>query len=378
MRRLFYITRFYSPDSTGGVQARIRAVELLKQYFDVTVVTCQSPELGEGDGIDRIAAPGNQRALYYMERLGLVKDFLAPWAERVAQKYAGIIRPDDVVFCTSGGEMGSLYTGYLLKKKTGCKYVINLRDPSIYTRVNGMKIDRKFHVSREGFEKGLFEKADAIITSSTFNQRSLQAKYPQFESKIINNYFGYIATQAECKKEFTNKPSFMYGGRFGKLQSPELFAKVFLPFKDDIDVYFVGNYKNYKPIWQYTDDYQFIDHLPQAEYHQMMMAKANVGLLSLSSDYLGACVPAKLFDYISIGLPVFGMLPYGDAFDIITMHEYGIAKHYKDTTGIEKVVEAFSDNEKLKAIADRIQAQRESWSMNNRIQEVVGIIEKLY
>lgn len=364
MRKLYYVTRTYLPEKTGGVIVRTHTVELLKKYFSVEVITCQDGTSIQED-VDRIHPPGNLKLFNYLQRLGLLCDSLAPWAKVVANKYSKVISENDIVFCTSGGDMGTLYVGYLLKLLTNCKYVVNLRDPSIYTKVNGLKIDSKFHVSRERFERKLLGTSDLIITSSLSNMKSLINKYPQLKKKIVNNYFGYIFNPKEIVNKTITKPHFVYGGRFGPLQSPEILAEAFSKV-DGIDVSFIGNYKLYKPLWKYTDRFKFIEHLPQDEYHILLNEKATVGLLSLSNDYLGACVPAKLFDYIGIGLPSFGLLPYGDAYDIINNNNFGRAVYYKEN--IEKIVaeiELMCDQTIVEKMQNSLIAKYKMWSMDD-------------
>lgn len=376
MRRLFYITRSYLPETTGGVIVRAHTVNLLRADYDVTVITCQQARSVAEQGVDRIPAPGNIRLLSYLERLGLKKDYLEPWAIRISQKYADIVNKDDIVLCTSGGEMGSLYAGFLLKQITGCRYVINLRDPSTYTKVNGLKIDNKFHVPRDRFEKILIREADLVITSSEFNKCSLVQKYPEFQNKIINNYFGYIFKAVNNEKTFSKRPSFAYGGRFGVLQKPELFAKAFEDFSN-IDVTFIGKYKNYKPIWKYTDRYNFIEFMPQELYHEYLAKNVNVGLLSLSSDYLGACVPAKLFDYIGLGLPVLGLLPKGDAYDIINSNNFGRACYYDDIKRFKEDIEFMCDENHLNDIHRNLRIHNEEWSMSNQFRVLIDALNSL-
>ncbi len=51
------------------------------------------------------------------------------------------------------------------------------------------------------------------------------------------------------------------------------------------------------------------------DYIIYMQTNVDVAFLSLSKEYFSACIPAKLYDYINIGLPILASLPDGEAKD---------------------------------------------------------------
>ncbi|MFK2664792.1 glycosyltransferase [Bacteroides fragilis] len=256
--------------------------------------------------------------------------------------------------------------------------MVNYHDPLIYSRVNGIKIDAKFHVSRELSEMKYLSIADLIITSCETNKKSLTEKYPQLKRKIVNNYFGYIEEFNLKNKVYTNKLRFAYGGRFGKLQSPEIFAKAFANYSNtDIELFFVGNYKDYQPIKQYVDKFVFIEQLPYEEYLDFLLHNVDVGLLSLSSTYLGACIPSKLYEYINLGLPMLGALPDGDAKNIINNKKYGIACSYNSIEEIRKAIDCFMDSKYLFSFRNAVLQDRNKWRMSYLSLELVDFLNNL-
>lgn len=52
-----------------------------------------------------------------MESLGVFDDYLVPWVNRSYKELVSLIMPDDLIFTTSGGEMGCLLLGVRLKEK---------------------------------------------------------------------------------------------------------------------------------------------------------------------------------------------------------------------------------------------------------------------
>ena len=63
--------------------------------------------------------------------------------------------------------------------------------------------------------------------------------------------------------------------------------------------------------------------MPHNEFLKFMIENIDIGFVSLANDYLGACVPSKIYEYINLGLPIIGALPNGDGLDIINKNNYG-------------------------------------------------------
>jgi glycosyltransferase involved in cell wall biosynthesis len=357
---------------------RAGAVEHLNRYFNVKVITVGS----HTECINEVEVIGvpfnhNQRLMFWRERIGFIEDFLLPWAKSVYEYLVDKVTSNDVIFCTTGGELSTIIIGYWLKKHIGCPYVVNFRDPLIYSKVNGIKIDKKFHVSRERSELKYLSIADLIVTSSKSNEESLKCKYPHLEDRILNNYFGFVD---ECKVTSTKSSedilNLVYGGRFGPLQAPEIFAKACMDVKN-VNLYFIGDYTSYKPIWPYTDKFIFLKQMEHSEYQDFLIKHIDVGLLSLSSDYLGACVPAKFYEYINLGLPMLGALPNGDARQLINEKKYGFSCDYRAVEEVRKGIYKFQKKIFLNSCRNNIMADRLAWSMETLIQELVNKIKSL-
>lgn len=378
-RKLYYITRTYLPTNTGGALMRAGAVQLLSHSFDVTVITIgEDTEIIDGIEVVRLPFTKNPRLMFALERIGVLEDYLQSWSHLVFNYLKEKVTKNDIVFCTTGGELASLKAGQLLKEYCGSKFIANFRDPLIYSKVNGLKINNKFHVSRERAEHKCLTLADLIITSSKTNELSLKEKYPDLSSRIVNNYFGYIEEYEISKaKNDYERLRFAYGGRFGHLQAPEIWAEAFVDIPN-VELYFIGNYLNYKPIIPYLNRYHFIAHMKHDEYQQFLQNNIDVGLLSLSSDYLGACIPAKFYEYINMGLPMLGALPEGDAKNLINQNGYGIACNYNKNNEIKNAILKFSSNKGFVASSKQsILATRKKWSMESLVDKLVNLINNL-
>jgi len=377
--RLFFLSRSYLPKVAGGTLIRSKMVDFFKKNnFEVKVITpnYNKKKVEIADSIAYIPLICNLRISYAFERLGIYEDYLDVWVKNSFDYLQGKVSNADIVFATSGGELGCIKLGSLLKKRIGCKFVVNFQDPINYSIVNNLKITDKFHVSREKQEAKYLQNTDLIITSSRVHQLSLQNKYPYFKEKIKCNYFGYIERIKLKDKEFSKKLRIAYGGIFSNVQSPEILAKVAHNI-DGVEIYFVGNYQGYKPIKPFLNDFHFIPFMSHDSFLEFMMRNVDVGFLSLFNDYLGACVPSKIYEYINLGLPILGALPKGDALDIINDNKYGIGCKYDDFASLREAIRKLKDEKEYQKLRNNIVRDRDSWSMEERIKEVVLWLKNL-
>ena len=386
--KLYYLTRsFYPYQKSGGSLLRKGQVDVFKKLnYNITVIVpnYDSNDLKKEDNIILIPQSYNMKLSLYLERLGYYEDYLDKWVKVAFEYLKDTVKKDDIVFTTSGGELGIIKLGSLLKKKTNCKFIVNFHDPLDYSIVNGLKLDKKFHVGREKQEERYLIHSDFILTSSKANQLSLQKKYPNLKEKIVNNYFGYIEKidLEKYSKERSIKLRIAYVGNMGSLQKPEILYEIYNRLKSsNIEIYFIGNINSNKTLLKIRElndkNIKFIEFLPHNEFLEFMSQNIDIGFVSLTSDYLGACVPSKIYEYINLELPMIGALPDGDGKDIINSKGYGKACKYNDIEGLSKEIESFLDPNYLKTIKSNIIRDKESWSMQNRIKEVDNYLRSI-
>lgn len=377
MRKLYYLTRSYPNvhDTGGGSLIREAAVELLrKNEFDVYVIAPNYHSstflYDEKNKVYQIPAFFQSKICGYFERVGIYEDYLDNWVKKAFRFLRDKIKKEDIIFSAVGGELGPIKLGSLLKERIKCKFVINFQDPLDYSLVNGKKLNYGFHVSREKQERKYCRNADLIVCSSKTNADSLKHKYPNWASLIRTNYFGY--TQQRPLRDSFPPAGFriVYGGNFGREQSPELLAEA-LERIPDVQASFIGKFRDYAPVKSYLDTYEFLESLPVDEYREFLYKHASVGFVSLADDYLGACVPSKIYEYINLGLPMLGALPTGDAMDIINTCGYGIACHYTDRQGLVNAIKKLQNKSVLSEYRAVILRDRDKWMMKERIKELV-------
>ncbi len=386
MRTIYYITRSYPAlrEHAGGSSLlRKAAVEQLRKHgFKVIVI---APNYGstnitkyDNDGVVLIPYNKNEKVSRIKQRIGLLEDYLDEWVSNVLQYFSNTIRPNDIIFSTTGGELATIKIGSILKRNYGCHSIINFRDPINYATYNGLRRDNLWHLNRDKLEKKYLSNASLILTSCKTFKEVLSYKYPDLSRLIFNNYFGY-AGETKSKvlhSNLSSKLRIVYGGNFSSTQAPENICRAISthPQKNKIDLTLIGNYKNYKPINKYIDQFTFIDKLSRQEYSNFIIENADVGFVPLNSAYYQFCFPSKIFEYLNHGLTILGALPKGDALDFINHNKYGIAVNFQNHVHLSDAITSLLNKSTLSAFQTKIINENRQWSMNELI---VPVIEKI-
>jgi len=320
-----------------------------------------------------------QKITSIFERVGIYEDYLDRWVDEAFKYLKDKIKQEDTIFATSGGELGMIKLGSLLKKEIGCKFVINFHDPLNYGYMNGLRRDKKFHIGREKAHEKYMKNADLILTSSEYYANVLSSRFTYLSDRIVNNYFGYIEKLEieKYQKKYSKKIKIAYVGTMGETQKPELLYEAW-KLLNDIEIYYIGDYQNYKPLNSIKEKgVYFIDFMPHNKFLQFMSENIDIGFVSLASDYFGACVPSKIYEYINLGLPMIGALPNGDGIEIINSQGYGLASKYDDIELLSKNIQKMKNRNYLDSIKNKILEDRDSWSMENKILEVDKLLKEI-
>ena len=378
--RIFFLTRTDPSPTTGGALIRKSQIDFFRRNgFEVVVI---APNYGqkvlvEEESNIKIPLTYNLNAAFMLERIGVLEDYLDKWVAHAFDFLKTKVKDDDILFATSGGELGNIKLGSLLKEEKECKFVINFHDPLDYSFVNGAKLDTKFHVSRENQEAKYLKNADLIITCIQTHKTSLQNKYPYLKDKILYQPFGYVEKIKLKDKISSKKLRIAYGGVFGAIQSPEILAEVAKDI-DGVDIYFIGNYMHHKPLQpflDFSDKYHFIPSLPHDEFMNFMMDNIDIGFVSIVSDALGDCTPSKVFEYINLGLPVLGAMP--TAQHIINQKGYGVVCQYNDFACLKKAIKKLKHRDELLKFEANVRKERDFWSMEQRITKTILVLKSL-
>ena len=386
MSRIFYITRTY-PDKNlggGGIIRKGTVDYLRKNGYDVWIV---SPNYNSSRiDIDKrqkyILLPhlGNFKICSFLETIGVWDDYMTGWVHSAVKYLREIVKKQDLLFATSGGELGSIILAKKLTEEIGCKYIVNLHDPISFTTVNGevtRYIKTKFrHVVRDKAEQTYLSSANAIITSSESYKNCLKQKYPILASKISCHHFGYIEPFQYSQKEIGEQINIVYGGAMGKVQSPEILAEAAKGI-DRVKVIYIGDWHSNPNLIQYKENpnIELISPLSNEKYIAYLQKSADIGFVSLQGQLSELCVPSKLYEFINLGIPILGVLG-GDAKNIICANHYGIVADY-NLCSLRNSILKMVYSERLLMYKNNIIRDREKWAMNYQIKDVLSIIDNI-
>lgn len=379
MRTIYFITRTFMEPENGKscVLVRNAYVDFLKRYFHVMVVT---PAYNGEDIINEnyIKMSYKGGLMYsYMERIGLVEDYLDSWIDSSFDVMAMRVKSDDIIFATSGGELACIKLGSLLKKRTDCKLIVNFHDPIDYTYIGDKKICGAFHISRENTILKYLSVVDYVITSSDKYREILEEKYNFLRNKIVNNYFGYIhkykvdtdhPENMRRRRADGKKIRLVFGGSMNAPQGAEIFIHM-LKGRKDIEIVYVGNANRKIKKAARTGKITVLEPMTHDEYLRYMTGNADIGLVSLAAEPYKACFPSKIYEYINLEVPILAALPDGDAKKIINEQGYGRAVAYGKVEELNEALDYIMAH--YDGIVERIQSDKSKWDMKNRISEVV-------
>lgn len=386
MLKVYFITRSYPSvkDSGGGAlirKAQVSEFERLGYSVVIVVPDFSIKTVVQEESLVRVPAKYNIRITHRLERLGIVEGYLDVFVKNAYKYLTEIIVNEDIIFATTGGEIDCIKLGAKLKKIRDVKFIVNYHDPINFTEVRGYLSSDEWHYRKDSYEKKYVRIADLVITSSELMREHLITKYPDLKGRVVNSYFGYITRFEELINRMPeNRVVVAYGGTFSKTQSPELLAEIIVNSNTETHAYFIGNWSTYDPILNYRK-YSRIHLIPPMDYEnflRFMKINVDIGFVSLGSEYYGACVPSKIYEYLNLELPMLGALPEGDGKDLINRNNWGLAKHFTDKVGLEKALNEMTDKVKLKSFKKSVADAREGWNMQRHMERVVYHINELF
>eukprot|EP01047_Picozoa_sp_COSAG01_P015177 COSAG01_NODE_755_length_13819_cov_130.671939_1_plen_145_part_10 len=131
MRKLWFITRSYPPQTGGGPQTIKLQVDFLSKYYDVSVVTINHESHSNiiCDHIIYLSKGRFFRVFSRLSALGLWLDDLFFWRKNALNYLKNKIDNDDIIFTTTGGEISCFNLGkQLVKYKPSLKLILNYHD----------------------------------------------------------------------------------------------------------------------------------------------------------------------------------------------------------------------------------------------------------
>lgn len=389
MKRLFLINNKPIDDGYGGGKIVRQSQRFFFeqsgfQVWEIAPVINRSSEIDSKKRVIHIhQKKWILKILRILQKLNLIEDYLNFWIQKTI-KYSGqFIKAEDILFCLSGGELSSIKLGSILKKKTGCKFVINLHDPILYTTVNERLVVSLASTlpqrNRNHLEKKYLNNADLILTSTKAYCKAMSKKYPQFNIKYC--HFGYQELKRVKKKITNDKIHIVYGGSFSEIQKPEILIDAILKGNfTNVKLHLLGDHQLYPRLDQYKksefeETINFKDQMSLEEYEEFVVNKIDIGFLSLVGSLSELCIPSKLYDYINLELPVLGVIK-GDAAQIIKENKIGVVCT-SEKDDIIKGITFFLELKNLEQAKKNIKKIKPNWSLQINFQKALKLINQL-
>lgn len=110
------------------------------------------------------------------------------------------------------------------------------------------------------------------------------------------------------------------------------------------------------------------------KFQRYMLKIVDINLVSLSKNHYGACVLSKIFEYLSLNMPILGFIPPSDAYDIVNNNDYGIAANWGDLSSSRTSIIVIIKMKNLQKFRSNISKDVASWSMKTKILELHNLL----
>ena len=379
---IYLVTRSLFPfDKTGGGLARYNLLKFFKEKgFKVKTVRV-GQSIKECDHDFCMPNPLNNKLASLMQHAGILSDYLDLWVKRVVNSNQLHLKKNDIVFSTSGGELGTVILGNKLKDKFGARHIAQLHDPIDFVKINDLKINNKPHYNRSEIAYSELTKVDKVLTTTVNYCEHLRSELPG--SNVDCMHLGYRNVPI-IKKEnnIQNSQHFniAYIGNMSKAQSPEILSKVVnkITNKIEIRIHYIGDSDKFIKRVGRFENAVYPGYLQSNELYNYLEKNIDAFFLSLSDPYLGYCLPSKIFDYVGMGLPIIGYLPKGDCAEIIETNNFGVVANLGDEKNLEKQIQRLLIPAVYKTASKNLKQNRKLFSQDVTLRHLPSLIKALH
>lgn len=347
-----YVLTIASPESTSTDSEK-------KVLEDIPIIEIESPfdrttQKTSGTKTDENESP----VLNWLDK----NTPLDSWIYLFLLKYFEIFKKakeinPDIIWAT-GDPWSSLWLGEKLSHSLSKPLVADFRDPWTVSDVNlrnrsgfSMAIDKEI-------EKKIIYNADKLIFTSRLTRERYSEHYKLTGEKAKTIYNSFDLTLAKANKDETwgeeLNPEYLnliFFGRFRRLSpvTPVADALKELKKMSTGDASYICIHSFGKPdpqnlymIREYGLEKNFIYHEPVVPEKMLPVLKsADILLLSTNMDR-EQVIPAKLWDYLSVEIPILSITPNPEVGDIIMRSKAGIQVHPHEKVEIAELLQSFA------------------------------------
>ena len=380
--KIYYITRTWADITTGNSCAILRVIyaDMLRHLAPVVVVTplYTGQELCTEGFVSFSYDKKSIRKDLYLEYLGLKEDYLESWVKKTFQFLKDIVNENDVVYATTGGELGCIKLGSMLKKKCNCKFVVHFRDPVDGDILYGKKTVGYRGFSREKTIDKYLENADGFIAFSDSYAEYLRMSTRGEGKQIFAHYTGYAESiQIPNKTDNRDYLNVVYAGTNTKVQNSKILYRAFRGNEKVKVTYICKEYKKMKKEMP-ENNIQCIPLMAHDKFLEYMIKEADIGFVSLLGKNVQDFIPSKIYEYINLGLPILASLPIeGSASKIIKDGNYGVVCDINNVDELQNAIKQFQNKENYDGFRNSILRDKDKWYYLTREEQFESNMVKL-
>jgi glycosyltransferase involved in cell wall biosynthesis len=357
-------------------------------------------KIGPGLASDSIArqsrlAKIRHNILSPLQRLGdklLIPDIQILWAPFAINAGKKLLAPPDIkLIFAVGPPFSVLVIGYLLKRFTGKKLVLDFKD---------MWVGRDHHEHKSSLcrllskplEKAIVKAADRVILNTDYSYRCFVDRYPEYKAKFLMLPNGYDPQIDDIVKDSPAEPEEQRGlfkivhtGTMDTDRNPEGFIYVVKKLMDEhpefaarLKVYFSGKvhhtYVNLIKELGLDDIFVFKGYLSYQDNIRLLNS-ASLLLLITTFDAPDA-ITGKLYEYLALKKPILAITEDGASKDLLLSLNVGKVVHPQDRAGIKHALwTLYQDFCQGKLIEPAIPLER--FNRRNQTQELAQTFSRL-
>lgn len=282
--------------------------------------------------------------------------YLFLWKYAVIKETVQKLDPD--IIWATGDPWSGLWLGEKLSRNLCKPFVADFRDPWTLSNVKlrerssfSMGIDRRI-------EKRVLLNADKLIFTSRLTEKKYADHFnlPQQKSQTIYNSFDPTFTEGYKDEVWHEKLdskylNLIFFGRFRRLSPVTPISNALKKLKEIFpeDAPYIKIHSFGKPdsqdlhtIKKYGLEENFIFHAPvMPEKILPILSSFDILLLSTNMER-DLVIPAKLWDYLSVNVPIFSITPNPEVGDIIMRSKSGIQVNPSEVVEIAEILQSFA------------------------------------
>lgn len=323
------------------------------------------------------------------------------WIYLFKARYASILKEvqevnPEIIWAT-GDPWSGLWLGEKLSTDLSKPFVADFRDPWTITKVNL----RKRSIFSAGWdqeaEKKVVSGANKLIFTSNLTEKNYREHYGFNQNKSETIYNSYDATlsepdegkpwQVEMEKNVLNM---IFFGRFRRL-SPvkpvaDALAIIRKKFPDDLGLIRIHSFgepdpEDQKLLSKYKIRDNFVFHEPVVPENMIpVLQSADILLLSTNLKR-EEIIPAKLWDYLSVEIPIFSIAPNPEVSEIIMRTKAGIQVHPNEKNEIAEIIRRFAiakkNNENFLLLPEKDIPDRKMYEATHTTAQLAAIFDEL-